>query len=81
MEATVLALIVASFACWCARQCFKPQQKRELEKRKDKDAWSEDMHRRFKDVDVSPTARNQANRQKSGVAPGSTRSGPSRVSP
>jgi hypothetical protein len=89
MAATILALIVGSFACWCAWQCFKPQEKSELEKRKDNDAWREDMHRRFKDVElpgdwaklirpsVSPTAGNQASRQTSGAAPGSTRSGPS----
>ena len=89
MEATILALIVGSFACWCACQCFKPQEKSEQEKLKDSDAWREDMHRRFKDVElptdwpksitpsVSPAARNQASRQKSSAAPDSTRSGPS----
>ena len=52
MEATILALIVGLFACWCARQCFKPQEKIKLEKLKDDDAWSEDVHRRFKDVEL-----------------------------
>ena len=93
MEATILALIVGSFACWCACQCFKPQEKSEQEKLKDSDAWREDMHRRFKDVElpadwsksitpsVGPTERNQANRPKSSVARDATRSGPSTIRP
>jgi hypothetical protein len=55
MEATILILIVGSFACWCAWQCFKPRENSELEKckdkDKDKDARRDDMHRRFKDVE------------------------------
>jgi len=85
MAATILALIVGSFACWCAWQCFKPQEKNGLEKGKDNDA----MHRRFKDVElpgdwtksirpsVSPAAGNQASRQASSAATGSIRSGSS----
>jgi hypothetical protein len=52
MEAIILVLIVGSFACWCAWQCFRPQKKSELEKRKDNDAWRDDVHRRFKDVEL-----------------------------
>jgi hypothetical protein len=75
MATTILGLIVGSFACWCASQCFKPEEKNELEKGKDNAAWREDMHRRFKDVElpgdwaksirpsVSPAAANQASRQ------------------
>jgi hypothetical protein len=89
MAATILALIVGSFACWCAWQCFKPQEKNELEKGKDNDAWREDMNRRFKDVElpgdwtksirpsVSPAAESQASGQTSSAATGSIRSGPS----
>jgi hypothetical protein len=83
MEASILLIIVGSFAGWCAWQCFKPQEKSELEKRTDNDAWSEDMHRRFKDVElplptdwhksikpsVSPRAPNQESQQRSGAPP------------
>jgi hypothetical protein len=52
MEAIILVLIVGSFACWCAWQCFKPLEKSELEKRKDNDGRRDDMDRRFKDVEL-----------------------------
>jgi hypothetical protein len=52
MEATILVLIVGSFACWCACQCFRPHKKSEPEKRKDNEAWRDDVHRRFKDVEL-----------------------------
>lgn len=82
MEASILLVIVGSFACWCAWRCFKPQEKSELEKLKDNDAWREDMHRRYKDVElplptdwsksikptVSPKAQSQGGQQGS-VAP------------
>ena len=89
MEASILVLIVGSFACWCACQCFKLQENSKQENLKNDVAYDKDMHRRFKDVkrptdwtksitpSVSSAARNQASRQKSSAAPSSARSGPS----
>ena len=89
MEASILILIIGSFACWCACQCFKLQENSKQENLKNDGAYGEDMHRRFKELELStdwtksiapnvgPTARNQASRQKSSAAPSSARSGPS----
>jgi hypothetical protein len=90
MEASILVLVVGSFACWCAWQCFKSPEKNELEKRKDNDAWREDMHRRFEDVELpgdwaksikpsvnTAATRNQASPQKTSAASSSIRSGSS----
>jgi hypothetical protein len=89
MAASILVLIVGSFACWCAWQCFKLQENSKQENLKDDDARDEDLRRRFKDVElptdwtksitpsVSPPARNQADRQKSSAAPSAARSRPS----
>jgi hypothetical protein len=70
MEAIILTLIIGSFAWWCFSQGSKPREKTELEKRKEVEAWSEDMYRRYIDRDaelskpITPTvkslARNQA---------------------
>ena len=87
MEAIILILIIGSFAWWCFAQASKPREKSELEKQKEADAWSEDMHRRYKDVEPPPdwsktitpsaksTARSQASRPLSD--PTSTRPRPS----
>jgi hypothetical protein len=89
MEAIILILIIGSFAWWCFSQGSKPRETSELEKRKEVAAWSEDMHRRYKDVElpagwsksitpsVKSTARGQASRPLSNPAPTSTRPGPS----
>jgi hypothetical protein len=83
MEASILLVIVISFAGWCAWRCFKPQEKSEPEKRMDNDAWREDVHHRFKDVElplptgwsksikpgVSPTVQSQGSQQRSGTPP------------
>src|SRR5262252_9222117 len=53
MEASILVLIVGSFACWCACQCFKLQENSKQENLKTDGAYREDMHRRrFKDVEL-----------------------------
>jgi hypothetical protein len=80
MEATILILIIGSFAWWCFSQGSKSREKSELENRKEVDAWSEDMHRRYKkDVElpadwsksIRPSAKSLSN-----PAPTSTRPGP-----
>ena len=87
MEAIILILIIGSFAWWCFSQGSKPREKSESEKRKEADAWIEDLHSRYKDVELPPdrpksmtpraksTARSQASRPLSNPAPTSTRPG------
>ena len=89
MEAIILVLIIGSFACWCAWQCFKPREKSELHKRKEADAWMEDMHSRHKDVKLpldwsksvipsaKSTGRDRVSRSLSNPAPFSSRPRPS----
>jgi hypothetical protein len=85
MEAIILILIIGSFAWWCFSQGSKP---REIEKRKEVEARSEDMYRRFVEKDAElransltlsakATARSQASRPLSNPAPASTRQNPS----
>jgi hypothetical protein len=93
MEASILVLVIGSFACWCVWRCFKLQEKSELKKQKDNDAGREDMPRRFKGEElpgdwtksmkptVGPTARNQASPQKSSAGTSTIRSGSSTVRP
>ena len=85
MEAIILILIIGPFAWWCFAQASKPREKSELEKQKEADAWSEDMHRRYKDVEPPPdwsktitpsaksTARSQASRPLSDPTSNSTK--------
>ena len=91
MEAIILILIIGSFAWWCFSQGSKTREKTELEKRKEVEAWSEDMYRRYidKDVELSKpitpsaksTARSEASRTLSDPAPSPTRPGPPTAAP
>jgi ferric-dicitrate binding protein FerR (iron transport regulator) len=49
MEAIILILIIGSFAWWCFSQGSSPREKSEADKRKEADAWIEDMHGRYKE--------------------------------
>ena len=57
MEAIILILIIGSFAWWCLSQGSKSREESELEKRKEVEAWSEDMYRRYKDKDAELRAK------------------------
>jgi hypothetical protein len=73
MEAIILILVIGSFAWWCFSQGSKP---REIEKRKEVEARSEDMYRRYIEKDGELRASSLAPSAK-GTAPTSTRPDPS----